>query len=408
MRSFAQFCVAMSDPKTLAPHDQGPSLDKTNRTNTQDSARQFMIPHLAPLTDAHVSSYYPDALMCRSTLSQEPPSSKSTSSGSQSCKNCPVSSVSTKLDNHESEPLEWLKFRLASGFFAYFLCGWGDGDPILIADSNLTRLHHCISLEHDDILLALHWQHLRARHLSLIFASVLHAAFFVMVGFQGSYAVTWLAYAIAALARSFITATLNAYFVSGPPQSSVGYAYGLWSVGGMLSPIVCQTIIAKGVHWSHFYFGSLVLSGINLTLIYWAFRPTAREIAREWSEAESEKISTPVQSSVATPDIARSSRNNYKAAPLASRSHTLALIMHVLIRVINSNIENSLSVALVGLFYGSIFPAILRLTNDILPSEVHMISMGLISAFASVGSGAWIAAPSLCLGLLKYGFIGPA
>ncbi|KAG6911765.1 hypothetical protein DXG01_000011 [Tephrocybe rancida] len=75
----------------------------------------------------------------------------------------------------------------------------------------------------------------------------------------------------------------------------------------------------------------------------------------------------------------------------------LAVVMHILIRVIDSNMENSVNVALIGFLYGPIFPAILRLTNDILPPEVQMISMGLISAFASVGSvliGIWSLFPT--------------
>ncbi|GLB36388.1 hypothetical protein LshimejAT787_0306760 [Lyophyllum shimeji] len=60
--------------------------------------------------------------------------------------------------------------------------------------------------------------------------------------------------------------------------------------------------------------------------------------------------------------------------------------MHLLIWFVNSNFENALSASVIGALYGPVFPAILRLASDILPPEVHMISMGLISAAASCGS----------------------
>ena len=51
--------------------------------------------------------------------------------------------------------------------------------------------------------------------------------------------------------------------------------------GGFISPFVCQTIIAKGVPWRHFYFGSLVVSTINTCFLAYAFRPTRKEFERD-------------------------------------------------------------------------------------------------------------------------------
>ena len=45
----------------------------------------------------------------------------------------------------------------------------------------------------------------------------------------------------------------------------------------MCAPLVCQSIIAKGIAWNHFYFGSLVLSAISSVLAFYAFFPTAEE-----------------------------------------------------------------------------------------------------------------------------------
>lgn len=41
---------------------------------------------------------------------------------------------------------------------------------------------------------------------------------------------------------------------------------------------MCQSIIATGVPWYHFYYGSLVLSGLNVLFLFATFKPTAREV----------------------------------------------------------------------------------------------------------------------------------
>ncbi|KAJ3560974.1 hypothetical protein NP233_g10486 [Leucocoprinus birnbaumii] len=53
--------------------------------------------------------------------------------------------------------------------------------------------------------------------------------------------------------------------------------------------------------------------------------------------------------------------------------------------VVQSNVQNSIATAFIGLFYGPVFPGALGMANDVLPEEVHMVSMALINAFASLG-----------------------
>lgn len=156
----------------------------------------------------------------------------------------------------------------------------------------------------------------QARLLALLIASILHGSFFVMMGSRGSFWVMFFAYSVAAFARSILTgkhsafrlwyftsyihypskATLNAYFVSGYKQS-VGFAFGLWSklspplegrvwplfpgFGGVVSPIVCQALIAIGIPYYQFYFGSLVLSGFNIAFLVATYMPTPREFATD-------------------------------------------------------------------------------------------------------------------------------
>jgi hypothetical protein len=48
-------------------------------------------------------------------------------------------------------------------------------------------------------------------------------------------------------------------------------------MGSFSAPLVCQTLLAKGIPWRHFYLGSLVLSAIALSSIIFAFYPTPNE-----------------------------------------------------------------------------------------------------------------------------------
>jgi len=52
-------------------------------------------------------------------------------------------------------------------------------------------------------------------------------------------------------------------------------------IGSTISPLVCQALIASGVPWPNFYFGSLVISATNLCIVSVCFKPTSREMAQE-------------------------------------------------------------------------------------------------------------------------------
>jgi hypothetical protein len=54
------------------------------------------------------------------------------------------------------------------------------------------------------------------------------------------------------------------------------------------------------------------------------------------------------------------------------------LVMNLLIWFVNSNVENAFSTAFIGFVSGPLFPGTLRFANDILPNDVHMISMSIM------------------------------
>ena len=94
-----------------------------------------------------------------------------------------------------------------------------------------------------------------------------------------------------------LTTCRNA-FVAGKPNKPLGQLHACWGeldneepltvlivvpegFGSFMAPLVCQSLIAKGIPWFHFYFGSLVLSAMNLGVLAVAFYPSLAELQLE-------------------------------------------------------------------------------------------------------------------------------
>lgn len=176
-----------------------------------------------------------------------------------------------------------------------------------------------------------------ARYIVVFSATLLHPVFFVVMGFRKNFPSMLAAYVVSAFARSLMSgrcyvclraASINNilpsnnvcdgthaqpelntrltyvfgrnYFCTCSSRKALGYMYGFWckstnscfiwqsgdlhsppAIGSMCSPLVCQTIIAHGVAWNHFYFGSLVLSAISSIFAFFAFRPMKHELESE-------------------------------------------------------------------------------------------------------------------------------
>ncbi|RDX56109.1 MFS general substrate transporter [Lentinus brumalis] len=317
----------------------------------------------------------------------------------------------------------------------------------------------------------------RCRFLTLALMSVIHSTFFMIMGSKSGFASMLVAYAISAFSRSFILATLNVY-VSMISKRGLGYMYGSWAIGAFGAPLVCQSIIATGIRWANFYFGSLVLSAINTSLLVFAFWPTRTELQRDadfaWALLRSAPP-TPDAATVATKETAQPSPTQsiapilQKTTSLGPRTYSaavrkpklwasaifsmiytgsesstqgfiviyllsvrganldtvgyvtsgfwggmaisrllwgylgsivtfrqrkwiiqgcisIAFCMHLLIWFIPSCIENAVSAAVVGLVYGPIYPANIGIARDMLPAEVHLVSLAIVAAFGSLGA----------------------
>lgn len=52
--------------------------------------------------------------------------------------------------------------------------------------------------------------------------------------------------------------------------------------------------------------------------------------------------------------------------------------MHLLILLVPSFVENAISTAVIGAVYGPVFPSNLDSARDLLPTEVHLVSLAVM------------------------------
>ncbi|KAJ7706409.1 major facilitator superfamily domain-containing protein [Mycena rosella] len=305
----------------------------------------------------------------------------------------------------------------------------------------------------------------QARYLVVIMASVCFPTNFIMMGSKTGFATMFMGYVIVAFGRAVLTGIFTRnMFLSDMPSRPLGYAFGLWGLGAVASPLVFQATAAAGLPWTHFYFGSLVLAAFSFVFLGITFMPTAREFAMDRKTAlnEAESRSAPptpgcdpdstsstastglqaahpnqlrlvssmpyqwavslfvlfycgsetttqgliVQYLLAERSADRNTvgyvsagfwagvsasrlawsywisftRRKYIIQGCLSRWPGVALGMQLFIWFIDSSIENAVSTALIGVFFGPLFPACLELANDLLPAEVNMISMAIVYA----------------------------
>ncbi|KAJ7042461.1 major facilitator superfamily domain-containing protein [Mycena alexandri] len=294
----------------------------------------------------------------------------------------------------------------------------------------------------------------QARFLVVLSFSLGAPITFCMMGSKQGFPTMFMAYIVISFARAVLTGP----FMSSQISRRFGYAFGVWSLGAVASPLIFQLTAAAGLPWSHFYFGSLVLAATSLMFLSVTFYPTALEFAMDRKNALAQADSHAGRSPPPTPDtddvphissvasnrtppanlslfallycgsetttqglivqylLAERSGNpqttgyvtsGFWAGVTVSRiawsyfspritftgrkyiiqaSLALAFGMQLLIWLYNSNVENAVSASLIGVFFGPIFPACLELTNDLLPVELNMLSMAIVSASGSLGS----------------------
>lgn len=130
-------------------------------TTPVESLTEFVVPVLSPVTDAHMSDYESKITIPRhhNTLHMIATSDASSPPTSPHPAGCKLSFTALIGEGKpvllKSERLRW---RLASGFFAYFVCGWADGGK-LFKQARISQnmlIHLVFSHRHCHPLLVVH------------------------------------------------------------------------------------------------------------------------------------------------------------------------------------------------------------------------------------------------------------
>ncbi|KAH6917528.1 major facilitator superfamily domain-containing protein [Coprinopsis sp. MPI-PUGE-AT-0042] len=225
---------------------------------------------------------------------------------------------------------EKVAVRLVAGFFAFFCCGWTDGAlatilPFLMRDFNLNfatssllyvastigfvggtfvlefilqrlgRIHpsrtrfswlpyHPFSRKNTADATSCRHSAAQALHLALVYATCLFSLYFCLMGSKTGFPALFVAYVMLAFSRAVLGGCLNPFFTSVAPMH-LSYAHATWSFGTVVAPLVCQTVLSKGIAWPYFFFGSLILAASNILLISTAFAPTPSELEDERRKA---------------------------------------------------------------------------------------------------------------------------
>ncbi|KAH8120553.1 MFS general substrate transporter [Phellopilus nigrolimitatus] len=162
----------------------------------------------------------------------------------------------------------------------------------------------------------------RARFRVLVIASILHACFFILMGTATGFVNILAAYFVAALGKAFLNGSRNAY-VAASPKRPLGQLYACNALGAFASPFVCQTLLARGIPWSHFYLGSLVLSATNTLLLALAFRPTRSDYAEEGNDGSALCVETYIETPSVRPNGVDRDADTEEKAPTIDRSNTV-------------------------------------------------------------------------------------
>lgn len=87
---------------------------------------------------------------------------------------------------------------------------------------------------------------------------------------------------------------------------------------------MCQSIIATGIRWANFYFGSLVLSALNTSFLTYAFMPTRNELQRDADFAWSLLRTSPPSPDVASAFTAGDSQPSpaHSTAPVLQKKES--------------------------------------------------------------------------------------
>ncbi|CAE6415378.1 unnamed protein product [Rhizoctonia solani] len=370
-----------------------------------------------------------------------------------------------------------LKRRLALSFFGFFCAGWSDG----ITGTVLPRFEETYHVDYLTVSLlfvastigfaigtiiieplfnslgrfSLATRHRRffpvfPSHISrvetgislsqgrcgvLFFGGLSQAIYFTIAASKAPFPAMIVGFGFSGIGISLLSGQYNAFVAAQKSAGRyLGWLHGFYGVGAFASPLVGQTLLARGWQWPRFFIISVCLGCLNTVLILYTFHTTKQEFQEEKAKAiellrqepgdiELEARTNDGEVTIASRAVRRRSRSRsagerserdddwrmewvdpdtvgYVASGfwgglavgrllLGQMSPYIGLkrekhLVHIYI--VPSFVGNAFCTAIVGFVLGPIFPTSLSLATKLLPAEIHMTALATMSSFASIGS----------------------
>ncbi|CAE6442874.1 unnamed protein product [Rhizoctonia solani] len=221
-----------------------------------------------------------------------------------------------------------LKRRLALSFFGFFCAGWSDG----ITGTVLPRFEETYHVDYLTVSLlfvastvgfaigtaiieplfnglgrfSLAARHRRyfpvfPSHISrvqtgvslsqgrcgvLFFGGLSQAIYFTIAAAKAPFPAMIIGFGFSGIGISLLSGQYNAFVAAQKSAGRyLGWLHGFYGVGAFASPLVGQTLLARGWEWPRFFIISVCLSCLNTILIVYTFHTTPQEFREEKAKA---------------------------------------------------------------------------------------------------------------------------
>lgn len=121
----------------------------------------------------------------------------------------------------------------------------------------------------------------KGRYLSLFVFGLFHCAYFLIAALSPQYAGVLAGFFIGGVGKSVLIAQINVFWTTNPRLNGIALLHGVYGVGALVSPLICQTLKSRGYSWRNFFYISLGLAVFNVAYGLFAFRPTQSEFQVE-------------------------------------------------------------------------------------------------------------------------------
>ncbi|KAG8685755.1 hypothetical protein FRC08_012927, partial [Ceratobasidium sp. 394] len=131
----------------------------------------------------------------------------------------------------------------------------------------------------------------------LIIGALCQCVYFTIAASKGSFPAMIVGFVFSGIGISLLSGQSNAYVAAQKSAGRyLGWLHGCYGIGAFASPLIGQTLLAKGWQWPRFFLISVCLSLINTAGTVYTFHTTKEEFIAEKTKARQEHDAFELQS----------------------------------------------------------------------------------------------------------------